>query len=105
MHPRHMTPAEKNYSQIEIEGLAITFGIKILHNFLFGRHFSDKSDHQPLSYLFNETKGVSQTASSWIQRWALTLGAYHYTIQHKPGATLNNADAVSQLPKTHNYFS
>ena len=96
---RTLTPAEKNYSQIEKEGLAIIFGVKKFHNFLFGRHFSIESDHQPLSYLFSETKGVSQTASSRIQRWALTLGAYHYNIRHKPGATLSNADALSQLPR------
>ena len=94
---RTLTPAEKNYSQIEKEGLAIIFGVKKFHNFLFGRHFSIESDHQPLSYLFSETKGVSQTASSRIQRWALTLGAYHYNICHKPGATLSNAE-------TRNYF-
>ena len=96
---RTLTPAEKNYSQIEKEGLAIIFGVKKFHNFLFGRHFSIESDHQPLSYLFNETKGVSQTASSRIQRWALTLSAYHYTIRHKPGTTLSNADALSRLPR------
>ena len=70
------------------------------HNFLFadfGRHFSIKSDHQPLSYLFNETKGVSQTASSRIQRWALTLGAYHYPAQTR-GYT-EHADALSRLPR------
>ena len=94
-----MSPAEKNYSQIEREGLAIIFGVKKFHNFLFGRHFSIESDHQPLSYLFSETKGISQTSSSRIQRWALTLSAYHYTIRHKPGATLSNADALSRLPR------
>ena len=65
-----LTPAEKNYSQIEKERLAIIFGVKKFHNFLLGSHFSIESDHQPLSSLFNKTKGVSQT-SSRIQRWAL----------------------------------
>ena len=96
---RTLSPAEKNYSQIEREGLAIIFGVKKFHNFLFGRHFSIESDHQPLAYLFSETKGISQTSSSRIQRWALTLSAYHYTIRHKPGATLSNADALSRLPR------
>ena len=94
-----LTPAEKNYSQIEKEGLAVIFGIKKFHNFLFGGHFSIESKHQPLCYLFNETKGVSQTALSRIQRWALTLSAYRCTIRHKPGTTLSNADGLSQLPR------
>ena len=67
---------------------------------LKGTEFSIESDHQLLSYLFNETKGISQTASSRIQRWALTLSAYQYTIRHKSGATLSNADALSRLPRS-----
>ena len=96
---RTLTPAEKNYSQLEKEGLAIIFGVKKFHNYLYGRQFSIESDHQPLSYLFNEAKGISQTASSRIQRWALTLSAYQYTIRHKPGQSLGNADALSRLPR------
>ena len=37
-------------------------------------------------------------ASSRIQRWALTLGAYQYSIQHRPGKKMGNADALSRLP-------
>ena len=96
---RTLTPAEKNYSQLEKEGLAIIFGVKKFHKYLFGRHFTIESDHKPLSYLFNESRGISPMASSRIQRWALTLSAYHYTIRYKAGATLSNADALSRLPR------
>ena len=73
---RTLTAAEKNYFQLEKEGLAIIFGVKKFHNYLYNQHFSIESDHQPLSYLYNETKGITQTTSSRIQRWALTLSAY-----------------------------
>ena len=96
---RTLSPAEKNYAQIEKEGLAIIFGVKKFHYYLYGRPFVIESDHQPLSYLFNEKKGISQTASSRIQRWALTLSAYQYTIRHKAGISLSNADALSRLPR------
>ena len=96
---RTLTVAEKNYSQLEKEGLAIIFGIKKFHHYLYSRHFSIQSDHQPLSYLFNEKKGISPTASSRIQRWALTLSAYQYTIRYKTGKSLCNADALSRLPR------
>ena len=37
-------------------------------------------------------------ASARIQRWALTLSAYHYEICYKPGADHANADGLSRLP-------
>ena len=93
---RTLNPAEKRYSQLEKEGLAIVSGV---HNFLYGRHFTIQSDHQPLSFLFNETKGIPQLASARIQRWALTLSTYNYTIRYKARKSLGNADALSRLPR------
>ena len=97
---RTLTDAEKRYSQIEKEGLAIVFSVKKFHSYLFGRSFTIESDHQPLSFLFGEKKGIPSLASARIQRWALTLSAYSYTIRHKPGRTLGNADALSRLPRS-----
>ena len=37
-------------------------------------------------------------AQHCIQRWALTLGGYDYTIQYKEGKNMANADALSRLP-------
>ena len=37
-------------------------------------------------------------ASACIQRWALTLSMYEYTIKFKSEATNGNADALSRLP-------
>ena len=87
------------YSQVEKEGLTIIFGTKRFHNYLFGRHFTIESDHKPLSFLFSENKQIPQMASSRIQRWALTLSAYHYSICYKSGKGLSNADALSRLPR------
>ena len=96
---RTLNSAERNYSQLEREGLAIVFGVKKFHNYLYGRHFTIESDHQPLSHLFSETKSIPVMASARIQRWALTLAAYQYNIRYKSGKTLNNADALSRLPR------
>ena len=96
---RTLSPAERRYSQLEREGLAIIYAVKKFHNYIYGRHFTIESDHQPLSYLFSEKKGIPVMASSRIQRWALTLAAYQYNIRYKSGKTLNNADALSRLPR------
>ena len=95
---RSLGPAEKKYSQLDKEGLAIIFGVKRFHQYLVGRHFEILSDHKPLQHLFQETSGVPILASARIQRWALTLGAYDYSIQYKPGPDHANADVFSRLP-------
>ena len=48
---RTLAPAEKNYSQLDREALAIMFGVKRFHSYLYGRHFQIYSDHQQLRYL------------------------------------------------------
>ena len=55
---RSLAPAEKNYLQIDKEALAIVYGVKLSHQYLFGRHFMKKSDHKPLQYLLGERKGI-----------------------------------------------
>ena len=95
---RSLALAERKYSQLDKEALAIVFGVKRFHQYLFGRPFTILSDHKPLQHLFAETKGIPALASARIQRWALTLSAYNYTIEYKPGATHSNADGLSRLP-------
>ena len=95
---RTLSIAEKKYSQLEKEALAIVFAVKKLHQYLYGRSLIIYSDHQPLKYLLNEARQIPVMASSRIQRWALTLSGYQYTIQHRPGAQMANADAFSRLP-------
>ena len=91
---RSLAPAEKNYAQLDKEALAIVFGV----TYLLGRHFTIKSDHKPLMHLFSESRGVPLMASARVQRWALTLSAYDYTIDYKPGKDHANADVLSRLP-------
>ena len=82
---RTLAKVEQKYSQIEKEGLAIIFAVKKFHQYLYTRPFAIYSDHEPLKYLFNESRQIPVIASSRIQKWALTLGAYQYSIQHRPG--------------------
>ena len=95
---RTLAAAEKKYSQIEKEGLAIIFGVKRFHQYLFGRQFTILSDHKPLKHLFSESQATPILASARIQRWSLTLGAYDYIMEYKPGQEHGNADMLSRLP-------
>ena len=95
---RSLASAEKQYSQLEKEALAIVFGVKRFHQYLYGRPFTILSDHKPLQGLFRETSGIPAMASARIQRWALTLSAYDYRIKFKAGLENANADLLSRLP-------
>ena len=75
-----LTAAEQKYSQLNKEALAIVFGVKKYHQYLYGRRFKLKTDHKPLIHIFSESKATPTTASGRIQRWVLTLGAYSYKI-------------------------
>ena len=91
---RSFAPAEMKYSHIEKEGLAVIYGVKKFHQYLWGRPFTEYSDHKPLQYLFSESCPVPVMASGRIMRWALTLSAYEYQKTGKQG----NADGLSRLP-------
>ena len=49
---RSLAPAEKQYSQLEKEALAIVFGIKKFHQFLYGRKFVILSSMKPKEFHF-----------------------------------------------------
>ena len=95
---RTLTQSEKNYSHLDKEALAIIYGVKKYHQYLHGRRFEIKTDHKPLTYIFSESRATPTMASGRIQRWALTLGGYDYSIQYKEGKNMANADALSRLP-------
>ena len=88
-----LSPAEKKYSQLEKEGLAIVISVKMFDQYLRGTIF----------HLFSEERPVPVMASSRIQRWSLTLSAYQYTIQHHPGHKI--ADALSRLPLSETEYN
>lgn len=63
-----LEPAEKKYSQIEKEGLALIFRVKKFHQYLWGRKFRMETDHKPLLTLFGEHKSLPRMAAARIQR-------------------------------------
>lgn len=95
---RSLTGAERNYSQIEKEGLAIVFGLNRFHQYLYGRHFTLITDNKPLSLILGPKKGIPAIAAARIQRWAIQLSAYAYDIKHRPARCNEHADALSRLP-------
>ncbi len=92
-----MSQAEKNYSQLDKEALAIMFGVKPFYMYVFGRHFEIHTDHKPLLGLLGVSKGIQQMSAPRMQRWGLTLASYSYTLKYVPGKDNAIADALSRL--------
>lgn len=97
---RALTQAEYNYSQIHKEALAIVFAVKKFHQYLYGRHFVLRTDHKPLVSIFGSDSGVPNMTASRLQRWALLLSAYNFSIEYV-STDNNTADALSRLVESY----
>ena len=96
---RTLSSGEQNYAMIEKEALAIVFGIKKFHQYLFGRRFTLLTDHRPLTLLLGPKRGISVLAASRLQLWSIQLSAYLYDIEYRASKNHANADALSRLPR------
>ena len=92
-----LTRSEENYAQLE-EALALVFGVKNIHQFLYGRRFTLLTDHKPLTTILGSHTRIPPLAAARLQRWALLLSAYQYDIQYRLSECHGNADALSSLP-------
>ncbi|CAC5398529.1 unnamed protein product [Mytilus coruscus] len=77
---RTLNKAERNYCVTDKELLALRYFIEYYRQYLLGRKFSVRVDHQPLVWLFSlkEPKGR-------IARWIEILSAYDFSNIHRPG--------------------
>ncbi|XP_037929430.1 uncharacterized protein K02A2.6-like [Teleopsis dalmanni] len=95
---RALSTAERNYSAIQKEALAIVFAVTKLRLYLLGNKFVLQTDHKPLLSIFGENKGLPVMAAARIQRWALTLSGFDYTIEYVKGSE-NFTDNISRIPQ------
>ncbi|XP_055589596.1 uncharacterized protein K02A2.6-like [Uranotaenia lowii] len=98
---RALAPAERNYSQIDREGLAIIFAVTKFHRMVFGRKFRLQTDHAPLLRVFGSKTGIPVYTANRLQRWALTLLLYDFTIEYVSTAKFGQADILSRLINQH----
>lgn len=96
---RTLMPAERNYSAIHREALAIYYGVTKFHQYLYGHKWILKTDHRPLIALFGEHRGIPAMYANRLQRWAAYLSSFNYVIQHIKGENNPVADCLSRVPR------
>jgi hypothetical protein len=94
---RSLTPAERNYGQIEKEALALVWAVKKFHRMLLGRTFSLRTDHKPLLSIFGSKNGIPIYTASRLQRWALILANYDFNLKYVSTNATGQADMLSRL--------
>ena len=88
---RLLKAAELNYAITQKECLAIVWGIKYFHTYLYGIKFTVVTDHIALSWL-NHTS----VQNGRLARWAMYLQEYNFDIVYRKGKQHGNVDAVSR---------
>ena len=90
---RVLSKPERNYCVTRRELLAVVFFTDHFRQYLLGRPFSLRTDHQSIAWLQNFKEPQGQLA-----RWLERLQEYEFTIVHRPGKRHGNADAMSRRP-------
>ena len=88
---RALNKAESNYCITEKELLAVRYFVEYFRQYLLGRRFLVRSDHQSLVWLFRlkEPRGK-------IARWIEILSQYDFSIEYRAGNKQGHCDALSR---------
>lgn len=95
---RSLTKAEKAYSVIDKEALALYWGVVKFHTNIYGRRFTLVTDHKPLVSILNPSAGIPAMTAARLQRYALYLAGHTYNIEYRNTKSHCNADGLSRLP-------
>lgn len=85
---KSLNNAQKNYSATQKEAYAIFWACRKFYYYLI----------KPLLALFGEKSGIPCMAAGRLQRWALFLSGFDYSIQYVKGKNNGAADGLSRLP-------
>ena len=93
---RTLSPAEKNYSVTDLEGLAIIHSIKKFRPYIISNKKPIKliTDHKPLLGLFKRSIPNNNRHARWIEEF----NKYRINLVYEKGKRNVFADALSRLP-------
>ncbi|GBM45039.1 Retrovirus-related Pol polyprotein from transposon 17.6 [Araneus ventricosus] len=102
---RSLTEAEKNYSQLDREALAIIFGVSCFINYIYGRHLVLITNNHPLSRILFPKTGLPKMTAARLLRYASFLAGFDYTVKFRKGLENQNVDCLSRAPVKQNFIS
>lgn len=91
---KSLSKREIEYGQIDKEFIAVLFACKIFHNFIYGRHFMEQTDHLPLISFMK--KKIVDIPSRRLQCIILKLISYDFELKFVPSIKMFFADAISR---------
>ncbi|GBN51744.1 hypothetical protein AVEN_191782-1 [Araneus ventricosus] len=100
-----LAEAERNYSQLDREALAIIFGVSHFINYFYDRHFVLITDNQPLSRIFHPKTGFPKMTMARLLRYSSSLAGFDYTGKFRKGLENQNVDCLSRAPVNQNCIS
>ena len=93
-----LKPSEKNYAQVDREGLAVFWATKYFRQFLQCRSFELQTDCSALKRIFGPKNDLGGCASSRLNRWAAALSGFDFNVVHIKGTSNRVCDSLSRLP-------
>ena len=87
------SPAESKYSASEGECCALTWAFAKFRHYIHGYHFTVRTDHEALEWLAS-----ARYKNAKLERWALRLQEFDFSVQYKKGCENVVADCLSRLP-------
>ena len=92
-----LNEAQSKYAVIEKELLAICFGVKRFHNYVYGQEIIIQTDHKPLVSIMLKPL---HKLSARMQRMRMRLQNYNMTVQYINGKLMYFADTLSRAHTT-----
>ena len=93
-YSKGLSPAQKNYSVTEVEGLGVVWAVSMLRPYIEGAKFLIRCDHRALKWILTTTACTNNR----LNRWRLLLAEFDYDVEYKSGQRHAVADALSRIP-------
>ncbi|XP_043216447.1 uncharacterized protein K02A2.6-like [Amphibalanus amphitrite] len=99
---KSFSPAERNYSTVEKEALAVVWACEKFRHYLWGRKFTLRTDHQALCTIFGP-KGSTRVGRR-VARWEARLLEFSFDVEYVRSERNTVADGLSRLPVAETWW-